>query len=256
MNETKNMTCRKRQPLNGSALKIIAMFTMLLDHIGAAFLYSLPGCTSESQITLWPGCPVTLYEFYRILRNVGRIAFPIYCFLLVEGFFHTKSKKKYAFRLFLFALISEIPFDLAFQNSFFSLQLQNVFWTLLFGLLCMTALEKQKQAALSKALAYNIQISNSLFIILFFVGLATILKTDYYGIGIVLIVIFYYYHNNRKTACIIGYLCFLWEPFSLPAFLCLPLYNGKRGLSLKYLFYVFYPLHLLLLYFLHLYWIQ
>lgn len=256
MKETHNSIPEKYQFLNGSTLKIIAMFTMLLDHIGAAVLCYLPGCTAKSQIPLWQGCPIMLYDFYRILRNTGRIAFPIYCFLLVEGFFHTTSKKKYAFRLFIFALISELPFNLAFLNAPFSFQMQNVFWTLLFGLLCMTALEKQKQTACSLGSSPNIQISNNLFIILFFVGLATLLKTDYYGIGIILIIIFYYYHNNRKMACIIGYLSFLWEPFCFPAFLCFPFYNGKKGLSVKYLFYAFYPLHLLFLYLLRLHLIR
>ncbi|MBD5545624.1 MAG: conjugal transfer protein TraX [Lachnospiraceae bacterium] len=253
MNETDHNTTAPYQILSGSSLKLIAMLTMLIDHIGAGLLYYLPGCTAGSNTALWQNCPMTLYGLYRIFRNLGRIAFPIYCFLLVEGFFHTKSKQKYACRLFLFSLISEIPFDLAFLNAPFSFQMQNVFFTLLLGLLCMIALEKQKQLALSKGLSPNAQTSNSLFIILFFIGLATILRTDYYGIGIVLIVIFYYYHNNRKMACIVGYFSFLWEPFCLPAFLCIPFYNGKKGLSIKYLFYFFYPLHLLLLYFLRLY---
>lgn len=251
MNETK--TAKKYQILNGSTLKFIAMITMLIDHIGAAVLYSLPGCSIGSNTLLWEGCPIKLYDLYQLSRNIGRIAFPIYCFLLVEGFFHTKSKEKYALRLFLFALLSEIPFDLAFQNAPFSFRMQNVFWTLLFGLLCMITLEKQKQLAMEKGFSANVETSNILFIILFFIGLATILRTDYYGLGIVLIVIFYYWHNNRKKACIFGYASFLWEPFSFPAFLFLLLYNGKRGLSLKYLFYFFYPVHLLLLYCLRLY---
>ncbi len=253
MNETNHTAPGRYCFLSNSILKIIAVLTMLLDHIGAAVLYNLPGCTLQSTYALWPGCPVTLYGLYRILRNIGRISFPIYCFLLVEGFFHTKSKKKYAFRLFLFALISEVPFNLAFLNAPFSFQMQNVFFTLLFGLLCMMALDKQKQLALTKNFSSNVQTSNSLSIILFFIGLATILKTDYYGAGIILIVIFYYYHNNRKMACIIGYLSFLWEPFCFPAFLCLPFYNGKKGLSMKYFFYFFYPVHLLFLYFLKIY---
>lgn len=250
MTETEISYKRKYQILSGSTLKIIAMITMLIDHIGAALLYSLPSCNAEITTPLFNGCPFTLYELYRAFRNIGRIAFPIYCFLLVEGFFHTKSKEKYAFRLFLFALLSEIPFDLAFNHSFFSFKMQNIFWTLFFGFICMMLLDKQKQIAIQKVLASNVQTSNTLIIILVFVGLATILKTDYYGLGIVLIAIFYQYHNQLKTACILGYASFLWEPFCFPAFLLLPLYNGKKGLNLKYLFYFFYPIHLLVLYFL------
>ncbi|MBQ7065827.1 MAG: conjugal transfer protein TraX [Lachnospiraceae bacterium] len=239
---------KKHQFLSGSTLKIIAMITMLIDHLGAALLYSLPGCYPQNTTPLFNGCPFTLYELYGTFRNLGRIAFPIYCFLLVEGFFHTKSKEKYAFRLFLFALISEIPFDLAFNNVFFTFKMQNVFWTLFLGFVCMILLDRQNQIAIQKAQAPNVQVSNTLLIIFIFVGLATVFKTDYYGLGIILIAIFYKYHNQLKKACILGYFSFLWEPFCFPAFLLIPLYNGKKGLNLKYLFYLFYPLHLLLLY--------
>lgn len=253
MTETEISYNKKYQFLSGSTLKIIAMITMLIDHIGAALLWSLPGCSQDNVTPLFNGCPFTLYELYRACRNIGRIAFPIYCFLLVEGFFHTKSKEKYAIRLFLFALLSEIPFDLAFNNTFFTFKMQNVFWTLLFGFICLMLLGKHKQFAMKKALNPNAQTSNHLCIVLFFVGLATILKTDYYGLGIILIVIFYEFHTDLKKACITGYFSFLWEPFCFPAFLLMPLYNGKKGLSLKYLFYLFYPLHLLVLYFLRVY---
>ncbi|MBR1523666.1 MAG: TraX protein, partial [Lachnospiraceae bacterium] len=74
--------------MTGTALKLIAVISMLIDHTGDVLF---PG-------TMW-------------LRYIGRLAFPIYCFLLVEGFFHTKDLRRYMFRLLLFGLISEIPFD-------------------------------------------------------------------------------------------------------------------------------------------------
>lgn len=254
MTDTIHSSIKNYKFLSGSSLKIIAMITMLIDHTGAALLCTLPGFSSQNTAPLFKGFPFSLYELYTISRNIGRIAFPIYCFLLVEGFFHTKSKKKYALRLFLFALISEIPFNLAFADRLFCLQYQNVFWTLFLGFLCILLLERQKQTAQTKSPALQDTTTvNTSLILLFFIALATVLKTDYYGLGIILIAIFYYYHTKTKEACIFGFLSFLWEPFCFPAFLLIPLYNGKRGLRLKYLFYLFYPLHLLILYGLRLY---
>ena len=102
--------------LSGSTLKIIEMVTMLIDHIGAAVLARMIIAGNAD-----------LYDAYRTLRMIGRIAFPIFCFLLIEGFQHTKNAKKYAERLFLFAAISEIPFDLAFSAKVLEFQYQNVF---------------------------------------------------------------------------------------------------------------------------------
>lgn len=91
-----------------------------------------------------------LYQTDMVLRGIGRVAFPIFCFLLVEGFLHTKNVWKYAGRLALFALVSEIPFDLAFQGEWLFMGYQNIFFTLLVGLLVMiafqTAEEKLRQS--------------------------------------------------------------------------------------------------------------
>ena len=104
--------------LSGSTLKLIAIVSMLIDHVAAAVIVRVlyAGHWTEQ-----------LYQIYRVMRSVGRIAFPIFCFFLVEGFEHTRDRKKYALRLFLFALISEIPFDLAFSAEILEVQYQNVF---------------------------------------------------------------------------------------------------------------------------------
>lgn len=112
--------------LSGSTLKLIAIITMLIDHIGAAVIARLLIAGQGSEM---------LYKIYYAMRAVGRVAFPIFCFLLVEGFFYTGSRKKYALRLFGFALLSEIPFDLAFSGKTLEFGYQNVFFTLLIGLL-------------------------------------------------------------------------------------------------------------------------
>jgi hypothetical protein len=125
--------------LSGSSLKILALVCMLIDHIGAAILY---------EGILLPRAPIIigtplhkLYLFYRVLRFIGRIAFPIFCFLLIQGFLYTSNRKRYVTRLGIFALISEIPFDLALNNRILEFTHQNVFFTLFIGLLILMLME-------------------------------------------------------------------------------------------------------------------
>lgn len=112
-------TEKKRLVLNGSTLKILAMVTMLIDHIGAAVLlrYLLDIRSHVASIDAYN----QLVTLYQVLRGIGRIAFPIYCFLLVEGFQKTRNLKKYIMRLGIFAVIAEVPFDLCFTSRAFSL---------------------------------------------------------------------------------------------------------------------------------------
>ena len=110
---------------SSAVLKYIAMLTMLIDHIAASGLIFLLIDAGMST------------RLYFISRMIGRIAFPIYVFLLVEGFVHTKDIKKYIIRIALFALISEVPFDLAFYNTVFDIYHQNFMWELL---ICMKKL--------------------------------------------------------------------------------------------------------------------
>lgn len=115
-------TEKKRLVLNGSTLKILAMVTMLIDHIGAAVLlrYLLDIRSHVASIDAYN----QLVTLYQVLRGIGRIAFPIYCFLLVEGFQKTRNLKKYIMRLGIFAVIAEVPFDLCFTSRAFSLSHQ------------------------------------------------------------------------------------------------------------------------------------
>lgn len=214
--------------ISGSTLKLIALITMLLDHIGAILIVS----------------PTPYY----VLRLIGRIAFPIFCFLLVEGFLHTKNLKKYAFRLFLFALISEIPFDLAFYNTVFYPDSQNVFFTLFIGLLVISCTHYFNNILIDKP---GIRLICRAAAIAAGMGIAWYLNTDYSHIGIVAIALLYYFRNNRMIAAADACLFLMFSStMEISSFVCLPLiraYNGKRGLSLKYIFYLFYPVHLLIL---------
>ena len=213
--------------ISGSTLKIIAIVTMLIDHIGAALLETRLQSNPDSFL-------LSLADI--IMRMIGRIAFPIFCFLLVEGFLHTKDVKKYALRLLLFCFISEIPFNLAFYGTCFYFGYQNVYFTLLLGLLALIGIDHFKGNQL-------LQFS----CVIFAMVAALFLKTDYSYFGVFAIVILYLCRNQRPLQCIVGAISFFWELTASLSFIPILFYNGKRGLSLKYFFYVFYPAHLLIL---------
>lgn len=234
--------------ISGSTLKIIAISTMLIDHIGATII--------QEQVYTLSGNYAAMMSMFNLMigmRTIGRLAFPIFCFLLVEGFLHTKNVKKYALRLFIFALISEIPFDFAVSKTFFELGHQNVFVTLLIGVLAMYGIDfftkhfqdNKKASSLSR-----------LAVALVAMLLAELLKCDYSSLGIAVILLLYVFHDN-KTLKILS-VCFIFTVYSvlsgstlqaLAGFAFVPIcfYNGKKGFSMKYFFYAFYPVHLLIL---------
>ena len=206
------------QCLDSFQLKCIAIVSMALDHTGAV-LY-------PSQI--W-------------LRCLGRIAFPIFCFLIVEGFFHTRDVLRYMGRLGVFALISEIPYDLAFRGVPLEYAHQNVFFTLLIGIGMMVLLERNREWPVKAV------------ILLLAMWLAVLIRSDYNFRGVLLIFVFYIFHESRWLAVTAGGLWnFLYQgviqKYGVLSVLPLALYNGERGRKMKYFFYIFYPAHLLLLY--------
>lgn len=117
--------------ISGSTLKLIAIFTMLIDHTAATVILQMINNGIGGQ---------TLIDIYWVMRSIGRMAFPVFCFLLVEVQIYTQQGK-YAARMFIFALISEIPFDLAINNTVLEFKSNNVFFTLLLGLLAITVLD-------------------------------------------------------------------------------------------------------------------
>ena len=125
----------KYRILSGSALKLIAIITMLIDHTGAVLL-SMYQPAQRVLFTLLG----REYSVYLIFRDIGRVAFPIFCFLLLEGFRHTGSRFRYGRNLLLFALISELPWNLMFTNTL-RYERQNVFFTLFLGYLAFCAIE-------------------------------------------------------------------------------------------------------------------
>lgn len=148
--------------------------------------------------------------------------------------------KKYVRRLFLFALISEVPFDLAFFRTPFALDHQNVYWTLALGVLAMAGLkhfEKPDGSASWKGLLCAAGCT-----------LAALLAcTDYDGSGVLIICALYLTRGDRKRQCIVGALLFLFELTAPLAFVLVWFYNGQRGACSplqKKAFYWFYPVHL------------
>lgn len=226
--------------LSGATLKWIAMISMLIDHFTAVFF----------EASVYKGPLVFSYKTYVILRGVGRLAFPIYCFLLVEGFLHTRSVKNYLLRLLAFGIVSEIPFDLALQSGVFDWSYQNVYFTLFLGLLAITLWERFTEGDW-KSCGWGRVLLGLMFITAAAI-LAWAAKTDYGAWGVLVIVVLFLFRRNAlaRLAAAEGLLgaASTLELVSVVDFALFQLYNGSRGRQPKYLFYIFYPAHLLLLY--------
>ncbi len=224
--------------ISGSTLKLIAVITMLIDHTGATVIRAvtrLPAVAGNPDLrSFWQ-------NVYSISRDIGRIAFPIFCFLLVEGFLHTRSPRRYACRLLIFALISEVPFDLALKGNWYVPNYQNVYFTLLIGLLVLIGIRYITNNETQHLLLAVIPIAAGMV-------LAWRMKTDYGYKGVFLISVLYMMRQSRLYQCIAGAASIAWELPAPVAFIPVYFYNGRRGLSLKYFFYWFYPVHLLVLY--------
>ena len=215
--------------LDGRMLKIIAVISMFIDHVGAV-----------------------LFPDVILFRIVGRLAFPIYCFLLVEGARYTHNMRQYMLRMGIFALISELPFDWAFYHRPVYLAHQNVFFTLFIGLVMIWFLEHPMNDMEIP------DIVNKLIIVALAGTAAELLSTDYGFSGIATILIFYILRERALLKYLITALICIgmgWiEGFAVLALIPIALYNGQRGSQTKvmqYGFYAFYPAHLLLLAFLY-----
>ena len=216
--------------MSSFVLKIIAIITMFIDHIGYAIFGKL-------------SC----------FNYIGRIAFPIFAFQISEGYIHTKNLKKYFLRLFIFAIISQIPFILfnKLLSNNFSL---NIFFTLLLGLISIYLYDKSKNKFVGIISATLMGI------------LANLAHCDYGFYGVAIIFIFYIFKTDVIKSSIafmltttIKYLIpiikYGFYDVYLYLLICtllpiifISLYNGKKGKDTKYLLYLFYPIHLLLIY--------
>ncbi len=222
-----------RYGLSSSTLKLFACITMLIDHTGGSVVLHLLNQPAIRANTVRYN---QILSVYTVMRQIGRLAFPIFCFLIVEGYYHTHDVRKYMRRLFVFSLISEIPFDLALKPSWFYPLKQNVYFTLLIGLWTIWTMD---QFRFRRMLRLVIALCGMTF--------ARGLMTDYSFRGIFLIVVLYLFHEERLVQCFAGAAAIAWETYAPPSFILCYLYNGKRGLRLKYFFYLFYPVHLMIL---------
>lgn len=208
-------------PLSQEGLKLIACVTMLLDHVGAVLFPHI----------LW-------------LRIIGRMAFPIYCFLLAEGAHYTKNPVNYALRLLICLLLAEIPFDLVHGGLSFAQQ--NVIFTLLLGFLAIQILKHSAGLLRITALVPIIA--------------AELLHTDYGAMGVFMILMFFITRGIEDKVLLqsvgllgLGFSVFktsVIQPFAILAMIPISLYSGKKTSHSKVLqlgFYLFYPVHLLML---------
>jgi len=228
------------------SLHIMAMLFMLCDHLWGTIV---PGND-------WLTC-------------IGRISFPIFAFMIVEGYFHTKNLKKYVCRLLLFAILSEIPFNLAMGSSVFFPVHQNVLWSFLISIGLIHLNEKAKR---TRKILIKIAVGFVTVILGYLVGIITMV--DFYHAGILTVLVFYFF-RQKKWYSYIGQLLCLWyiniemlggfayefhfggqtyffsrQGLALLALVPIWLYRGKQGYHskiLQYACYAFYPVHLLIL---------
>lgn len=218
----------KLQCLDASALKIFAMFFMVIDHVGAIMYPDI----------LW-------------MRILGRVSFPIFAFFVAEGYVHTRNVRKYMLRMAVFAVITEPVFDYAFFGRL-TTEHQNVMVTFLVALIGLGIRDKIENIKCDTSIELYKKIA-VVFILLAFLLVAEYSNTDYGCYGVILVYIYYMLHNRfiEKHIWASLLLIFGWtgiQQYSAISTIPLMMYNGKRGIGMKYLFYVFYPLHLLVLY--------
>ena len=223
---------------SGVQLKYIAFLSMLIDHVNKALMYPL----------------LTENGFLRYVSDVfdilGRVAFPIFMFFLVEGFFKTGNRFKYLLNLIIFGIISEIiseiPFDLFQSAVLFQPNSNNVMFTLALALVMIWVIDELKVPK-SYIIPPVLWFPVSIIIVITVCLLSMIWGLDYEYHGILIAYFFYIFRNNPILSIIGGYLSIFKTPWALLGFGLTLTYNGKRGKQNKILNYLFYPVHLLIL---------
>lgn len=224
------MYINEKIKLNLTHIKYIALISMLIDHIGAVIVLSLITLKDMSD----------LIPLYHIMRAIGRISFPLFCFAIVEGFIHTKNVYRYLSRLLIFAVLTELFYDMAFSFSYLDMSRQNVMFTFAISILMLIYMKKYEEHKFVVML-----------VIAAACAVAHFTKVDYGYIGTMTVATYYVFREKKWIAWICTALLFLNAAVCAPVFMLL--YDGKPGKGMKYLFYVFYPLHLLILYMITMY---
>lgn len=218
--------------INGAVLKYIAFISMFIDHFNKAIITPLLNYQQP------------LVFISSLFDIIGRIAFPIFAFMIVEGFYKTKSRWKYLRNLLIFAIISEIPYDMFQSKVFVNNRSQNIMWALALGLFTLIIVDKLKEKIKNK----YIWIFISVIIVAINAILATLLSFDYdYYSIIIIIFILYIFYDKRFVGSLLSYLVIIKEVYAILGFAIINLYNGEKGKQNKLFNYLFYPVHLLIL---------
>ena len=225
---------KKIRILSGAKLKLIAMISMLADHVNKSLIYP--------YLTLNRGFLAFVSNLFDI---IGRIAFPLFCFFVVEGYFKSRNRRKYLLYLLLFGVISEVPFDMFTTASFFNMSWNNVMFTLALVLVTVWIIDilKGKMQDRAKVLWYIV----SLLIVALMCIVSVYLSLDYEHHAILIGYFFYLFHDVPLLSIPFGYASMSTEPWALLGFGLTLTYNGQRGRQNKMLNYWFYPVHLLIL---------
>lgn len=232
--------------ISSAGLHILAMGLMLCDHLWAM-----------------------LFPAAEWLTCVGRMAFPVFAFLIAEGYLHTRDLRRYLLRMLIWALLAEIPFDLMYGGSVFYPYHQNVLWTFLLSLLLILLIEKCKSHFRPLTAAF---FTAGLAALGYVLGYVTM--TDYYGVGVLTVLTFYFFRERNWKSRLCQLLCLyilhvkllggyyyefevfgfeievVQQGFALLALIPIWLYQGRQGFhnkAFQYFCYAFYPLHMLLL---------
>lgn len=232
-----------KRGLNAYQLQLIAIFAMLIDHL-AHIVINLNFAQSAAVAT--------------VMNCIGRLTMPIMCYFVAEGYHKTSNLKNYFIRLFAFAIIAQLPFYIfelsAVPSSLWdlikaNLRHVNVIFTLLMGLGALTAIKSEKFNPVVRIAAA----AAALYLTRF---------SDWRYYGVLWVVIFGLFRGDFKKQAIFFALSallrcamnFTSSPLNFGLQMCvifalplLYLYNGEKGNKPKYGFYVFYPLHLLIL---------
>ena len=241
------MDQRSKWDISSTGLHILAMSFMLCDHLWAM-----------------------LFPAAEWLTCVGRMAYPIFAFLIAEGYAHTRDLRRYMLRMLLWAVLSEIPFNLMYGGGVFYPYHQNVLWTFLLSLCLIALIEKCRKRFKPAAAAF---LSAGLVLLGFIAGYAAM--ADYYGVGVLTVLVFHFLRGQSwqkrllQLVCLyilnvelLGGYCYIFQlfghsvevtqqGFALLALLPIWLYKGRQGArnkAFQYFCYAFYPVHMLLLF--------
>lgn len=239
---------RREIGFSHNALIIIAMFTMFLDHFALTIiqnskLFGYDAGLYASAISIPEG--KKWLTIYSVLRTIGRISFPIYSFLIVEGFRKSNNVFKYILRVFILAIISEIPYDMMVFNHLYSFEVQNVLFTYVVALIMLSIMRVMSDWPVVLTIIPAIIAQ---MIVLF-------LKTDYKEWGILLIYVLYIFRNDLNVKCLLTLIITAimtagkYYGFGIVSVFFIFFYDGTKGyLNLKRIHYLFYPIHMLILF--------